>query len=278
MVRLIAVALVLVGAALTCYAQTPKFAPKQGDTLRFVRDISSNVTQSISGVEMSMNMSFDGPVALAATKVRDTEIEWWALAPSTRFVVDAPMQGVTLDTVVTGSAVGLVTNRDGRIESVSGRLTDVGEVGSMVPQSAGEGEFELYFLPALPKNVKVGQSWKTSRSDTAEQGAMVTQLSLVYTYEGMVDTLGTKATRVRIQSDTLSMSGEYAQGGVTAAMDGSGQVNATLYYSSGDGMLLWAHHHTAATINVVVMGPQNMVIPVTQSTHVRIRRAATTDR
>ena len=83
----------------------------------------------------------------------------------------------------------------------------------------------------------------------------------LYHYDGVVDTLKTKADRIRAEVTSMTIQGSGEVMGTSMTIDGDGVSATTGYYSAKDGILLASS--TDAEISMRMAMGEQMVIPMT---------------
>jgi len=264
-VRIVVLASLVTAAPL--FAQQGSIDVKKGATFSYTTDTKMDIVQSFQGQEVKMVSTTNGTMELAAKNVTPNSIDWSYAIKKLRVTMKAAMlPGGGTDTTMKGTTLMFSTDKAGRISNPEKLAADpmlaaVG--GGMQGSTLGQ-----MFSPTLSRSLTVGQSWEESTSDTianpALQGAKILLTKTTrYTYEGTVDTLKTKAARVRVEVTSMTMGGEGSMGGMNFRMDGDGSSLGSGYYSAADGLLLASSADMTMNMRIVTTGQMEMVIPMT---------------
>ncbi len=253
-------------ASAVAHAQSPSITVKQGTSITYRVKGSTDMTQSMMGQEMTVNLSNDGNLILASKKVADDRLDWTSQLKNVKVKVKSPMPMGKGDTTITTRPKPFVTDRTGRV--LEGELEAVGSAQIL------QGGLQQFFAPIINRNLQAGETWETDRTDTTvNMGvSIITRTRLRYTYDGKVDTLKQKAVRLRVEivEMTLSGGGTVPQAG-EAKIDGEGSGTSTLYYSERDGLLLAATQDNTSTMRME-LSAASMTIPITYKLHSTVVR------
>lgn len=161
---------------------------------------------------------------------------------------------------------------------VSATTTGNDEVQAAMSMISGNGNAgaQGLFLPYPGKEVTVGTSWERSTIDTVMRsqmpGSMQTKSTMVYTFTGVVDTLGTKCARIALRSKELVLSGSMQAMGMEMVLDGDGDVNGILYTELSTGMKMLEISTTVLNTRMSMTGQGQAIIPITTETVTTLRR------
>lgn len=249
------------------HAQPTAISVKQGTSITYRVKGGTDITQSLMGQQMNSNITNDGSLVLANKKTASEQIDWtWQLKAMQLKVKTKMPIGKPPDTTLTTRPAPFATDKVGRL--IDGELNDA------VLAQILQGGLQQFFAPILNRGLTVGESWETSRSDTAQRMGLnvVTTSRLRYTYEGNVDTLKQKTTRLRVEvvEMTSEGSGTLAQAG-EATIKGKGSGASILYYSNRDGMLVAANQKNETSIDVTIKSA-GVTMPMTYSISTSILR------
>ncbi len=264
-VRIVVLASLVTAAPL--FAQQGSIAVKKGTTFSYATDTKMDIVQSFQGQEMTMVSNTTGTMELSAKNVTASAIDWNYAIKKLRVTMKAAMlPGGGTDTTMKGSTLSFSTDKAGRISNPEKLAADpmLAAVGGGM-QGAAMGQM---FSPALARTLTVGQSWEESTIDTivnpALQGAKILLTKTTrFTYEGTVDTLKTKAARIRTEVTSMTIGGEGSAAGMSFRMDGDGASLGSSYYSVADGLLLASSADMTMNMRLMMTGQMEMVIPMT---------------
>lgn len=164
-----------------------------------------------------------------------------------------------------GKRTRITINAAGK--KVNSVIVDSVQLSAMMMQITG-GRQTPFNLLELPENeVKTGDSWTVTRTDTVSQGGgkiMVTP-TMTYTVGAEVDTLGYKCVRLPYQGKT-TLKGEGMQMGAKLFFDGEGPTTGVAYFAPTEGLFVAMVSDSDLELTIAVTGQQNMTIPQSSST------------
>ena len=144
----------------------------------------------------------------------------------------------------------MITDLEGQIKEVSfdteefGLGSDFMSMSFNDPSSQSKGPG--WFLPSNAQYREVGEEWSSESTDTMsfDMGPnmdinFVIHTDMIYTYQGIVDTLGVSAVRLDWRTAAFSMDGGFGIPGeegtsMTLSMKGTGDIQGVTYYSMED--------------------------------------------
>jgi len=261
------VVLALVLATCMAYSQEQvllKYTFVNGKTYVQHTDLKQNITQSMGGQEMKMQLDLNS----------DNE-----------FVVENVLQD--------GNATMLVSLLNASVHSVgmgkdtTMKFNDLKEKSRMVFSTNGKtvsstkvdsgniaglmGTLDQFAkLASLPgKTVKIGEKWqdKTVENRNASGGnpfdAEIVN-NTEYTLVGKETKDGKEYYKIAFKG-TLTINGKGNQMGMEMFLEGTGVVEGFNYFDPKTTMVVYAEGNTEMDMNISISGQQNMTIPMTQS-------------
>lgn len=185
------------------------------------------------------------------------------------------------DTVMTYAGLA------GRTETLT--LTPLGNVvasnqtgideAQMVLSSATGGLFSgarAIFPIYAGRELKDGMSWTVDLVDTMrgrQVGGMVrTSARMLYTYVGMVDTLGRTCARVTLLANDLSLSGTMQNMGMDMVLEGDGHVSGEMLVELSTGMQMQQRTTSVLNARMAMTGQAQAIVPITTETVTTLRR------
>jgi hypothetical protein len=246
----------LISVAGTAAAQ--KLSVKQGTTINYRTVTASQRTMSMQGNDQTDTTLSEDRLGLTAARVGKEQIEW----KFSDAEVDAKGKpGVpTVDKCVT-DALGTVLT----VTNISTPHEAAGPHGALkLKFGTAKSRIRRLFLPHLSQS-KPGDTWEEKTEDATSNAQMGMTLTAKTDYrmtlEAIVDTLGTRAARVRWESTSLVLKGEMKAGGTEMKIDGDGTMGGLSYFSMKDGLLLSRADNMEVTVRV---STSSMLIPVVQ--------------
>jgi hypothetical protein len=123
-------------------------------------------------------------------------------------------------------------------------------------------------LIELPeKEVKAGDSWTTSNTDTVTQGGgkIIVTPNNTYSVAGEVDTLGYKCVRISY-TGKATIKGEGTQMGMNFCIEGEGPTAGTAYFAPKEGLLVALATTSDLEMTIALTGQMSMTIPQSNAT------------
>jgi len=246
-------------------AQTGSITVKGGAKFNYDVVASMHVSQSIQGQDMTIDSKTVGDVLLVAKKVAPSKIDWNYGLTKAHVRMEGAMFPKPIDSTIKGKSADFSTDLQGRITSIADLRSTMDPMMAMGFQQNTMGQL---FSPLLQKTAKPGDSWEEKTADTMDNPAapgvtMIIKRTTKYTYDGVFDTLKTKAARVRSEVTSMTIEGSGTVQGMEMAIDGDGtSVNAN-YYQVDNGILVASNGETEMNTRIALTGPMELVIPMT---------------
>jgi hypothetical protein len=246
-----------------------------GTSLNYSMLSTMDMAQSMGGQEINILFAMDGSMILTAGRQASDQFAWTLDTRDMHVSSESPM--LSVDTTITLPTQRFTTTPLGRLLNVE----TSGEKGSEMSQmmmglGGGREQLASWFSPMLGTEHKVGETWQVQTNDTVNNDAMGMEMrrkwTTTYTYEASVDTLGTKAARVRMESSGMNIEGEMSVQGMNLGVDGDGAISGVSYYSLTDGLLLASKTENQMNMQVSMSEQGGMVIPITQRMNTTIVR------
>ncbi|HVZ41626.1 MAG TPA: hypothetical protein VHI13_20265 [Candidatus Kapabacteria bacterium] len=259
-------AILLFATATFAAAQTGTLTVKAGTRVPYTISSTMDMTESVQGNDVAINRMIESQTSLTARKIARNKIDWVFDVSHMHMRMTNPIAGKPVDSSLKVKPMLFSTDQAGRLLAV----TSLDPALKQAMHSPGQGNsMEQMFSPALRRTIKVGDSWEETRQDTSEVqegvgGTMVVHVTTRYTYEGDVDTLNTKASRVRYETTSLSIDGSLEAQGAKMTIDGDGTGGGLTYYSLNDGLMLNSTANMQTSVRISMTSPQELIIPVTQ--------------
>jgi hypothetical protein len=255
-------------AGATAIAQPATLKVKQGDRFSYDVGFTMQMTQSMGGQDMTIEATSTADGLLAAGKAAKGRIDWaYDLKNMHMKLNSAMLPGGGKDTTIQVPTQKFTTDASGKILSI-GKLEGKDQMMEMMSSITGKRQLKQWFSPEILKNHKSGDSWEEKTVDTIRYEGMgmemLSNANTKYVFESLIDTLGMKAARVRIETTSMAIEGTMAMAGMDMAIDGDGATSGILYYAVKDGLLLANNSETQMNMRNSVSGQGDMVIPMTQ--------------
>ena len=146
-------------------------------------------------------------------------------------------------------------------------VVDSIKLSALLAQAGGSRTSLLSLIELPEKEVKNGDSWTTSQTDTFKQGNMkvVITPNATYTVGSEVDTLGYKCLRLAYKG-TIKIKGEGTQMGMNVFVEGEGPVTGTAYFAPAEGLLVGTISDSNLEATIALTGQMTMTMPQSTST------------
>lgn len=245
---------------------------KKGQRLNYRMTMTVDQSMEMQGNEMNSNIDGTTALHIEVEEVgKEGNIAFIYALDSLRTHVKSPQMDSTFR-----NPEELIGKRNRQTISALGKklkseVVDSVNLSGMLAQ-AGIGRQSSFQLIELPeKEVKIGDSWTTSQTDTSKQGNMkvVAAPSTTYTVAGEVDTLGFKCLRLTYKG-TLKVKGEGTQMGMNLFFEGEGPVAGTAYFAPTEGLLVGVIYDLNLEATIALTGQMSMTIPQSTSTKTAI--------
>ncbi|HVK39670.1 MAG TPA: hypothetical protein VNA88_14135 [Candidatus Kapabacteria bacterium] len=248
-------------------AQQGAIRIKQGETLEYNVRAEFEVTEVVGDREAVLRAVTGGVAELHARRVTRQKIEWSYETPEVKLVrVTSTMEpGASTETMVQAKAGRLATDGRGRVVAGLRAGRDDASLTAMM-EAMHRSLVRLWFQPTLLRGKRPGDTWSEKRDERlriAEMGIDVrARYTVVYRFDGIIDTLGGKAVRISWSAEEMAIDGTRTIDGVVAPVLGDGDHQGSSYYSTIDGLLLASSSENVVDIRVSP-GDGGGVIPMT---------------
>jgi len=243
---------------------------KKGDRLKYKMSLAVEQTMEMMGQEMTTGINGDTHMHLDIEGVAtDGSITFIYALDSMHVDLKGPQgsQSFKNPAELVGKRTRTTVNAYGK--KLSSAVIDSAKLSGMLAQLGIGRQTALNLLELPGKEIKSGETWSTSRTDTMAQGGgkMIVTPLLTYTVGGEVDTLGYKCVRIATKG-TTTIKGEGTQGPMKFFLEGQGPGSGIAYFAPKEGLLVASTSVSDLEMTIALTGPQNMTIP--QSTSQKI--------
>ncbi len=257
-------------------AQTSSIVVKSGGAIPYRIQSTVAMLQGEGTQAFSVTMTTHSDAELKAAKVGASGIDWTLTLSNARLRMVSPgMQSGTMDSAVHLKPVSFSTDPQGRLST---SLKAGSEMQSFLASGmASNFSMEQFFSPTLTRSVKAGDSWETQSSDTVAPPSMqgfriVVKRTVRFTYDGVVDTLRTKAHRVRAEVKAMALEGKGELQGMNMQLNGGGTSSWICYYSAAENLMLASRTEGETRMLLTVVGT-DQALPLAQTYNVVLDRA-----
>jgi hypothetical protein len=243
------------------------FRMKKGDRLKYKMSTAMEQTMEMMGQEMTTGVNGYTLVHMDIEDIaKDGNITFVYALDSMNIDVKGPQgsQSINNPVELLGKRTRVTMNAYGK--KLSSAVVDSAKLSGMLAQLGVGRQTALNLMELSEKEVKTGDTWSTSRTDTVSQGGgkiMVTP-SLTYTVGSEIDTLGYKCVRILSQGMT-TIKGDGTQMGAKYFIEGQGPGSGIAYFAPKEGLLVASTSVSDLEMTIAVTGQQNMTIPQSTS-------------
>lgn len=263
--NLIVLALLL--ATFVAYAQESvllKYAFVKGKTYIQSSELKQNITQSMGGQEMKMQIDMNsGNEFVVEDVIKDGNATMLVSLKS----ASVHSAGMGRDTTMKFNDLKeksrMVFSTDGK--SVSSTKIDSTDIAGMM------GTLDQFAkLPYLPgKSVKVGEKWQDKTVENRKASGSnpfdaEINSDTEYTLVGKETVQGKECYKISFKG-TLTINGKGNQMGMDMFLEGTGVSEGFNYFDPKTSMVVYTEGNTEMDMNIAISGQQNMTIPMTQS-------------
>lgn len=259
-------------------ADTGAAAAESFEGASYAYDMTITMENSVQmeGAEMIGTLHGNGAMTLVAGSTTDKGTRWQA---TTEITMAGDMMGTPIDTMTQEQTMIYTVSPDGKLVDLelAGVDENLGkELTRMMESAANRQSAMQMFMQEGWLDKQAGETWEEETLDTIDAkdvsfgpGTMTGSLKLItrtrsrYTYEGSVDTLGTKAVRLKYELLELSMNGGMEAKEVQIDITSNGTGNGTFYYSVDDRLQLAAVSDLTMS-SVIAMPSMNQTMPMKQ--------------
>lgn len=261
------VVIALVFATCMAYSQEQvllKYAFVKGKTYVQQTELKQNITQSMGGQEMKMQVDLSSANQFVVENVLNDGNAAMLVSLMNASVHSSGMgKDTTMKFNDLKNKSRMVFSPDGKTVSTT-KIDSTDVVGMM-------GTLDQFAkLTSLPgKAVKIGEKWqdKTVENRNASSGnpfdAEVTS-NTEYTLVGKEAKDGKEYYKIAFKG-TIAINGSGSQMGMEMFLEGTGAVEGFNYFDPKTTMIVYAEGTTEMDMNISISGQQNMTIPMTQS-------------
>jgi len=240
---------------------------KKGDRLKYKMSLASEQTMEMMGQEMVTTVNGYTHMHMNVEDIaKDGNLTFVYAIDSMNVELKGPqgIQSFINPTELMGKRTRVTINAYGR--KLSSAIVDSVKLSGMLAQLGVGRQAALNLMELSAKEVKSGDTWSTSRTDTMSQGGgkIIVTPSLTYTVGGEVDTLGYKCVRIASKGNT-TIKGEGTQMGAKFFIEGQGPGSGIAYFAPKEGLLAATTSVSDLEMTIAVTGQQNMTIPQSTS-------------
>ena len=280
----IALAALAIGAILSSNAEAQtyklRYTPKKGDQYNYKTTMDMQQSMNAMGQDMAFNVGMNMLMQMNITNTSKTSNEMSLRFKDSKMMMKG-MEAVggtdtTMDlTMLDNVNMTFKTDSRGKVISLDKSGMETGADPALQQVNASIKQITNGFTFEYPeKAVKKGDKWTVTKKDTnaSPGGSLITNSTIVYTFDGVVDTLGTKCARILAKSSAMTIEGKMQQMGMDMAIEADGATNATSYIELLNGMPVASTTSTQMDMRMAISGQENMIIPMQTDVKVAVVR------
>jgi hypothetical protein len=267
----------LVGLAFAAVGGGPyklAYRMQKGQRLKYMINVKTDQSREMQGQEMNFSSENVGLMRLDVEEVaKDGNITFVYAMDSLRMHLNIPQMDSTFR-----NPEGLVGKRTRQVINASGKkvastVVDSVKLSGILAQMGGGRQMSMTLIELPGKEVKVGDSWTTSNTDTITQGGgkIIVTPNNTYTVGGEVDTLGYKCVRISYKGNA-TIKGEGTQMGMNFFIEGEGPTTGTAYFAPKEGLLVALVTNSNLEMTITLTGQMSMTIPQSNATKLAMVR------
>ncbi|MFQ5637283.1 MAG: hypothetical protein ACE5IR_04740 [bacterium] len=237
---------------------------KKGTAHRYQITSSSESVQEIMGSEQISESESKAQITVSAVGVDDNR----------NFNITVVYDALEVDVFATGmdstfkNPPGIVGKRVKKVIKPDGDQLESTELDSFgVLQFAPMFTSDREILPNLP-NVELKMNEAVTATDVdstnAFGGQVITNSKSEYTLHGKEDMAGYECLKISYKS-TVTLTGSGSRFGADFSIEGDGGSTGVMFFAHKQGILVSTESTTDMEITVAITGPQNMTIPISQT-------------
>lgn len=172
-----------------------------------------------------------------------------------------------------GKGFGLTFTAKGKELELPGADSLTVDFGMMGGGKQSAQTFFRSILPDLPGNpVKIGESWTEKDTTKVKQGGMDINIKMesTHTLEAMETVSGLECLKITTESKG-TLDGEGQQMGADLKFEGDLESKGTWHFAYKKGMFVKSNSESVMEGTIVVSGPANMSMPITQDTKSEVK-------
>jgi hypothetical protein len=243
---------------------------QKGKSLKYMINAQTDQSREMQGQEMTFTTEGASLIHLDIEEVtQDGNVTFVYAIDSLRAHLNIPQMDTTFR-----NPEGLVGKRTRQVINAQGKklksiVVDSVKLSGMLAQMGGGRQASVTLIELPVNEVKVGDSWTTSNTDTMMQGGgkIIVTPNNTYTVVGEVDTLGYKCVRISYQGKA-TIKGEGTQMGMNFFIEGEGPTTGTAYFAPKDGLLVALVSNSDIEMTIALTGQMSMTIPQSSSTKI----------
>ncbi|MFK7756112.1 MAG: DUF6263 family protein [Flavobacteriales bacterium] len=270
--------------------QKAELKVKKGDTFLMITDMSQEISQTVMGQKMAINMEIAMQLDLEVQDMSKETITFSQAYKSMKMNMNSPMQGmeISLDSSepenemnkpiksLIGKKILVIVNYKGEVQEVKGLDEIMGEMSGLAASGADFGQFldaeamEKTYQSLFPveygKSYKQGEKWEVDSSVDAEI-SILSKTSFT----------ATEVSKKNLTFDlttTMKMEGMQEANGMEMDMDMSGDLtgNGSVDLETG----LMSSYNLSGTIEGLMTMKANEQLPMDMEVPMSIKQSSTT--
>jgi len=263
---------IVAGLALAAGSYKLGYRLQKGQRLKYQTNVKVDQSMEMMGQEMT--------TAIESASLLNVEVENVDKDGNTTIVLavdsfSTHIKNSQIDTTFKNPE-GLVGKRmrqviSGHGKKISSAVIDSVKLAGMLAQLGGQ-QSSLNLIELPDHEVKPGDTWSVSKTDTMKQGAdgkAIVSPNHTYTIGAEVDTLGYHCIRISY-TGTVSVKGEGKNMGMNYFAEGEGPSSGTVYFAPKEGLLIAAINNSDIEMTIALTGQMSMTIPQSTSTRTAV--------
>ncbi|HYF03930.1 MAG TPA: hypothetical protein VEC36_11170 [Patescibacteria group bacterium] len=261
---------------------TLRYTPKKGTEYRYQTSMDMSQSMNQGGMDMSIGINMNTNMNVKVVNARKNENELKLSFKNAQMsITGLAAVGAGNDTNIAidrlnDANVTFKTNGRGKVLSYDRAGIDNNEDQAVQQFGSGLRQVTNGFSLEYPeKALKKGDSWTVTTHDTSargESGSMITSSNVIYTFDGIVDTLGIKCARIFSKSSSMIIEGSMQMQGMDMVVDADGSLQSVNYVELSTGMPVASRMTNQMDMRLALSGQQNMIMPMQTDLKVSVVR------
>lgn len=243
----------------------PEVKLNKGDSITYLIQTNVDMTQSMMGQEMKMNVSTQSKNIIAVSDI-DKDKYYHLSQLSKEMTVKMKM-----DQMDSTMLVPDITNLPVLVMSKKGTIlrksVSTNEKGQTMGNDFGDVTASSPFIEFPDRKISEGESWETLQNDTVNfmGGDLITNSKTVYTLIGTDEKEGMKCLKINHKT-TADNEGTTTMQGMDFLIEGTTIMEGTTWIDLKTAIPVFIDGTAESQMTLLLSGQQNMTIPLTYKT------------
>ncbi len=243
----------------------PEIKLNKGDTLIYLIQTNVDMTQSMMGQDINMNVSTQSKNIITVNDIDKNDYYHLSqLSKEMKVNMKMDQMDSTMFIPDINNLPVLVMSKKGNILH---KVVSTNEKGQTMGNDFGDVTASSPFIEFPDRKISESESWETLQNDTVNfmGGDLITNAKTVYTLIGTDNKEGVKCLKVNHKT-TANNEGTTNMQGMDFAIEGTTVMEGTTWIDSKTGIPVFIDGTAESQMTLLLSGQQNMTIPLTYKT------------